>query len=73
MGLLRPETLKLIAKEIYDYELSDQGANAIANGAGALLTTSHHLSTMLKLDAVEPPFGYPNLEAEAARMRGSKS
>ena len=73
MGMLRPETLKLIAKEIYDYELSDQGANAIANGAGALLTTAHHLSAMLKLDAVEPPFGYPNLEAEATRARGSKS
>jgi len=73
MGMLRPETLKLIAKEIYDYELSDQDANAIASGAGALLTTSHHLSAMLKLDAFEPPFGYPNLEAEAERARGRKS
>ncbi len=73
MGMLRPETMKLIAKEIYDYDLSDEGAGAIANGAGALLTTTHHLGATLKLDAIEPPFSYPNLEAEATRVRGGRS
>ena len=73
MGILRPETVKLLAKEMYDYDLAEQDARSLANGAGALLTSSHHLTAMLDLGTVEPPFGFPNLEAEAARIRGTKA
>jgi hypothetical protein len=69
MGLLRPETMKLIAREIYDYDLSDENARALANSAGAIQANSRHLSTARGLDSIEPPFGYPNLEAEAALQR----
>ncbi len=72
MGILRAETMKLIAREIYDYELPDDRANALAHGAGALLTGSHHLSTILNLASIEPPFGYPILEAEAVRTGRGK-
>ena len=72
MGILRPETMKLIAREIYDYDLPDDRAATIAQGAGALLTTSYHLGAMLKLESIDPSFSYPFLEAEAARIRGGK-
>jgi len=71
--MLRPETVKLIAKELYDYELSDGNAIAIANGAGALITMANHLGAALEPGAIEPPFSYPNLLAAAARLRGGKS
>lgn len=72
MGILRPETVRLIAQEMFDYELSAETARWLAHGAGALLTNSHHLSTVFNLAGLEPPFGYPNLEAEAARIRAGK-
>jgi hypothetical protein len=72
MAILRPETVKLIAQEMYDYQLSDRRAKSIADGTGPLATLSSQLPTILRLDSVEPPFGYPNLEAEAARIRGAK-
>ncbi len=72
MGILRPETARLIAHEMYDYDLSDEAAAALARGAGALLTSWRHLSADFGLGGIEPPFGYPNLEAEAERIRGNK-
>ncbi len=72
MGILRPETVRLIAREMYDYDISDEAAAALARGAGALLTSSHHLSTAFGLGDIEPPFGYPNLEAEAERIRRNR-
>ncbi len=72
MGILRPETVKLIAKEIYDYQISDESAIAIAAGTGALITVANHLGAALELGAIEPPFGYPNLLAAAARVQGGK-
>jgi hypothetical protein len=69
MGILRPETVKLIAKEMYDYDLSDDLALAAANGAGAMMTGAGYLRAALKLDGIESSFGYPSLEAEAARIR----
>jgi hypothetical protein len=72
MGILRPETVKLMAREMYDYEIADAATEALARGAGALLTGSHHLSAAFDLGGVEPPFGFPNLEAEAERIRSNK-
>jgi len=73
MGILTPETMKLIAREMYDYDLSDRSARAVANTAGAMVTVSHHMSAMLKLGSIEFPFGYPNLDAEATRLRERKA
>ncbi len=72
MGILRPETVKLMAREIYDYEIADEAAASLARGAGALLTGSHHLGAAFNLSGVEPPFGFANLEAEAERIRRTK-
>ena len=73
MGILTSETVKLIAREMYDYELSDEQARALARGAGALLSNSHQLSAAFNLGSVEPPFGYPILEAEAERIRAKRA
>ena len=73
MGILTADTLKMFAREMYDYELADRDARALANNAGALLTMLNRLGGLLDLESIEPPFGYPNLEAEAHRLRGRKA
>jgi hypothetical protein len=72
MGILRPETVKLMAREIYDYDIADEATVSLARGAGALLAGSFHLSAAFDLGGVEPPFGFPNLEAEAERIRRTR-
>ncbi len=47
-------------------------ARAIAHGAGAMLTGSGHLKA-LGLTGIEPPFGFPVMSAEAARLTGRKT
>jgi Asp/Glu/hydantoin racemase len=69
MGTLTAETVKLIASQIYDYELDDDRARAIAGGGGPLVTVASRLAEALDLRQIEPPFGFANLEAEAARLR----
>ncbi|MFZ0889254.1 MAG: hypothetical protein WA005_12435 [Candidatus Binataceae bacterium] len=72
MGILTAETVKMLAREMYDYELTDKDARALADGAGPLLTMASRLGDLLDLKAMEPPFGYPNLQAEAQRIRRKK-
>src|SRR5579864_9348687 len=72
MAWLTPDTLQKLARELYGYEMPIETAKSIVAGAGAMMSMSDHLDT-LGLDAVEPPFGYPNLLAEASRMRPRKS
>jgi hypothetical protein len=71
MGIVTAEMVKSIASEIYDYKLTDDSARSIARGAGALLTGASRLGDVLDLREIEPPFGFANLEAEAARLRRS--
>ena len=72
MAQITGETVKRMAKDIFDYDISDADANAMAHNAGAMLTLSRHLGA-LGLSGVEPAFGYPNLNAEAVRInRGRK-
>jgi hypothetical protein len=71
MPILTGETVKQVLRDLYGYEISDDDARAIANGAGAMLTMARQFSA-LGLDGIEPPFGYPNLLAEAARLSGEK-
>ncbi len=68
MARLTPETVRAMAKELYDYELSDDAAVAVANAAGAMVTHSRRLGSV-DLGGVQPPFGYPTLLAEAERIR----
>ena len=73
MGILTADTVKMFVREMYDYELTERDARALANSAGALLTMSNRLGELFDLESIEPPFGYPNLEAEAQRLRGRKA
>ncbi|HYB90520.1 MAG TPA: hypothetical protein VEC38_05705 [Candidatus Binataceae bacterium] len=72
MGILTAETIKMLARGLYDYELTGEDARALADGAGPLLTMSSRLGDVLDIKAVEPPFSYANLEAEARRIRRIK-
>lgn len=68
MPRLTPETVKLIAREMYDYTMSDEAAAAVAHMIGAMATYSRRMDE-LKLTGLQPPFGYPTLMAEAERIR----
>jgi hypothetical protein len=68
MARLTPQTVKLLAHELHDYQLSDEAAASLAHMLGAMATHSRRLET-LGLTALQPPFGYPTLLAEAERRR----
>jgi hypothetical protein len=72
MGRLTGAALKLLAQQLYDYNLSDEAADAVAHMVGAMATYSRRLEA-LELTGVQPPFGYPTLIAEAERsIRSAK-
>lgn len=68
MAPIRSETLIALALEFYGYELPPSRAQQAAAGADAMLAGARALDA-LGLTGVEPPFGYPTLSAEAARIR----
>ncbi len=72
MAELTGETVKKMAREIFDYEISDHDAHSVANMAGAMLTLSRHLGA-LPLTGIGPAFGYYNLIAEAAHLNAKKA
>ena len=67
MPLVTHETVKQVLRDLYGYEISDADANSIAQSAGAMLTLAGHLGS-IGLAGIEPPFGYPVLNSEAARL-----
>jgi len=71
MAHLTTESVKRIAREIFDYEISDHDAHSVANTAGAMLTLSHQLGA-LPLSGIGPAFGFANLNAEAAHLNAKK-
>jgi hypothetical protein len=71
MPILTGDTVKQALHDLYGYEISDDDARAIANGAGAMLTMARQFAA-LGLEGIEPPFGYPTLLAEAARLGQEK-
>lgn len=71
MGRLTPETVKMLARELYDYELPDDAAASAAHLVGATAAISRRLDS-LELGGLQPPLGYPTLIAEADRIRGRK-
>jgi hypothetical protein len=72
MPLVTGETVKQVLRDLYGYEVTDADAHAIARSAGAMLTLAGHLGS-IGLAGIEPPFGFPVLMAEAARLGKSKS
>ena len=67
MARLTPNTVKALARELYDYEFSDDAAAAVAHMIGAISSYSRRLDE-LNLSGMQPPFGYPTLVAEAKRL-----
>jgi hypothetical protein len=72
MALITAETVKRTLHDLYGYDIADQDAQAIANTAGAMLTGASQVLGALDLGGIEPPFGYPVLTAEAARIAKAK-
>jgi hypothetical protein len=68
MAQLTPETVKMLAQQLYDYQLSDDAASAVAHMVGAMAAYTRRLET-LNLAGLQQPFGYPTLIAEADRIR----
>ena len=68
MAELTAETVMRVAREFYDYTMSEETAAAVAKVADAMLTDARRLSA-LGLEGVEPPFSYATLVAEAERLR----
>jgi hypothetical protein len=67
MQRLTPDTVKLLARQLYDYDLDGDAAASIAHMVGAMAAYSRRLDT-LGLDGLQPPFGYPILIAQAKRL-----
>jgi hypothetical protein len=61
-----PESVKAIAREVYQYDLADEAAVSVARILGAMTSGLRRLKVP---DGVQPPFGYPTLQAEAQRLR----
>jgi hypothetical protein len=68
MARLTGEAVKMLAQQLYDYNLSDDAAEAVAHMVGAMATYSRRLET-LNLNGLQPPFGYPALLAQAEALR----
>ncbi len=67
MAQLTPETIRRLARDNFDYELSEETADTMSRAFGPLLAMTGDLQK-LGLDGVEPPFGYANLVREAQRL-----
>ena len=68
MARVTPETVQNLARQLYEYELTEEAAPTIAHMVGAMAAYSRRL-TELKLSGLQAPLGYPTLIAEAGRLR----
>ncbi len=68
MAKFTAETAKLLARELYDYEFSEEAAASVAHIVGAMANYSRRLHA-IGLAGLQPPFGYPTLRTEADRIR----
>ena len=71
MAQLTAEAVKMMAREMFDYEIADHDAHSVANTAGAMLTLARQMSA-LPLSGIGPALGYANLIAEAAHLNSRK-
>lgn len=72
MAQLTGDMIKQLAREIFDYQISDRDAHSVANTDGAMLTLTRQLGA-LPLTGIGPSFGYDNLVAEATLLNAKKS
>jgi len=68
MAKLSADTVKLLARELYDYEFTEEAAASVAHIIGAMANYSRRLHA-IGLARLQPPFGYPTLRTEADRIR----
>jgi hypothetical protein len=68
MPHLNPSTLQNLARELYDYELTDSAAASAAHMIGAVVHQAEKLRRPA-LDGLQPPLSYSALLAEAERLR----
>ena len=68
MAKFNAETVKLLGRELFDYEFSDESAGSVANIIGAIASHSRRLHG-IGLLGIQTPFGYQALRAEAERIR----
>ena len=67
MAKFNAETVKLLGRELFDYEFSEEAAASVAHIIGAIANRSRRLHG-INLSGLQPPFGYPTLRAEADRI-----
>ncbi len=72
MAQLTGETVKQIAREVFDYEISEHDAHSVASTDGAMLTLARQLGA-LALSGIGPAFSYQNLNSEAAHLNAKKA
>ena len=63
---VKPESVKALAREVFEYELTDDAAASVARILGAMTNGLRQLEVAA---GSQPPFGYPTLEAEARCLR----
>jgi hypothetical protein len=68
MARVMPETVQNLARQLYEYELTDEAAPTVARMVGAMAAYSRRLNA-LGLGGLQAPLGYPTLIAEAGRLR----
>jgi hypothetical protein len=68
MAKFNAETVKLLGRELFDYEFTDEAAASVAHIIGAMASYSRRLHGIGR-GGVQPPFGYATLCAEADRIR----
>ena len=60
------ESVQALARELFEYDLADEAAASVARILGAMTTG---LGRCEVPQGSQPPFGYPTLAAEGARLR----
>jgi hypothetical protein len=70
MAKLTPEAVKLLAHQLYDYSIPDDAAETVAHMVGAMASYARRLDA-LKLDGLQPPFGYPTMMQQADCIRSA--
>jgi len=60
------DSVKALAREVFEYDLADEAAESVARILGAMTNGLAHLEVP---HGSQLPFGYPKLLAESQRLR----
>jgi hypothetical protein len=61
--------MQALARQLYDYDLNGEAATSVARIVGAGAKVFRDLDHA-DLGGLQPPFGYPNLIAQARQLSG---